>query len=93
MPGQLFYLDKVIGVLLGLVLASLFMGVFSVLLWNLVVVKEFGKVNLPIARWLNGSVQSSFLLGYFSDFVLPYIYSYARPILPPQVDIIFVVGQ
>lgn len=93
MPGQLQYLDRIIGVLLALFLAALFLGIFAIILWNLMVVKEAETIELPIMQWLGNSVRNSFLLRVFASSILPQAYHVADPILPDNARIIFAVGN
>lgn len=91
LPGQLQYVDRVIGVLLGVVLGALFIGIFAVLLWNLMILRGGCTIDFPIMRMLCGGVSRSFLLQYFSRELLPATYDLIRPILPAGARIIFVV--
>lgn len=91
MPGRLQYVDRFVGVLLGVVLGTLFMGIFAVLLWNMMVLRGGCTIDFPIMRALCGSVRTSFLLQYFANSLLPETYALVSPILPPGARLIFVV--
>lgn len=93
MPGQLMYLDRVLGTLVALILAVLFLGIFAVVLWNLMITRGGERINFPVMKFLGGSVRNSLLLHYFSTYLLPRAYAFADPILPRQVRIIFAVGN
>lgn len=92
-PKQLMYLDNVLGTLVALILAALFLGLFAVILWNMMIIKGGERIDLPIMKWLGGSVRKSFLLKYFSIYLLPKAYAFASPILPSSARIIFAVGN
>ncbi len=93
MPGQLEYLDRIVGVFIAVILAALFLGIFAIVLWNLMVVKHAEDIRLPIMRLLGNSVRKSFLLQLFSSHILPRAYNFADPILPDAARIIFAVGE
>lgn len=93
LPGKLMYLDKTAGVFVALVLVALFLGMFAVLLWNLMIVKGAETIDLPIMRFLGGSVRKSFLLRYFAAYILPTAYNFADPVLPDGAAIIFAVAK
>lgn len=90
LPGNLLYLDRVLGTLLGLLLAGLFIGTFAVLLWNLMVERGGSEIDLPVMQWLGRSVQKSFLLRFFGRTILPGSYALVDPFLPDAVKMIFV---
>jgi len=90
MPTSLDFLDKILGTLLGLGMAALFMGVFAILLKDLFVFRSpASSASLPVIIAFQSSVRSSTLVGFFGDNILPLIYSSVRPVLPPAADIIF----
>ncbi len=93
LPGQLLYVDRISGMFLGMVFGSLLLGIFGVLLWNLMIERGAETLELPIMHWLGRSVRNSFLMGYFSDYVLPRAYDFADPVLPDSARIIFAVSQ
>jgi uncharacterized membrane protein required for colicin V production len=90
-PGGLEYLDRIGGVLLSLLLAALFIGIFSTLLWNLMILRGGRNIDLPLMGMLGNSVSGSFLLRYFADIILPQVYNYFDPILPNSARFIFIV--
>lgn len=89
LPGKLQYLDRIIGVLLGIVLAALVIGILAVILWTLMIEKGGINIDLPLFRAIGNSVSSSFLLRYFADYILPQVYINVRPILPDGARVIF----
>jgi uncharacterized membrane protein required for colicin V production len=90
MPTSLDFLDKILGTLLGLGMAALFMGVLAILLKDLFVFRNpAGSASLPVIIAFQASVRSSTLVGFFGDNILPLIYSSVRPVLPPAADLIF----
>ncbi len=93
MPGQLEYVDRISGVFIALILGALFLGIFAIVLWNLMIVKHAEDIRLPIMKMLGRSVRNSFLLGLFSSHILPRAYNFADPILPDAARIIFAVGE
>lgn len=89
-PGRFLMVDHIIGVLMGLVLAGLVLGIFAVLLWNLMVERGGCSIDFPVVKWLCRSIRNSFLLGYFARHILTKTYSIADPVLPDDVRILFV---
>lgn len=91
LPGQLQYIDRIVGTVLGMFLGALFVGIFSTLLWNLMIVRGGASIDFPIMRTLGGAVASSPMLQYFSSVILPQAYAALDPILPDGAGIIFAV--
>jgi membrane protein required for colicin V production len=89
LPGRLAYLDHAVGVFLGLILAALLIGILAVLLWNLMIVNGGRNVDIPLFRMIGSGVANSFLLNYFSTYILPETYEIVQPILPEGARIIF----
>ncbi len=93
MPGQLLYLDRVVGLLLSVILGALLIGIFSVLLWDIMIVAGAQNIDSPLTRSLGRSVRNSFLLRYFAQVILPQVYHLVDPILPAEAERIFVIPQ
>lgn len=91
MPGGLEYVDRIGGVLLSVLLAALFIGLFATLLWNLMILRGGRNIDIPLMGMLGRSIANSFLLRYFADIILPQVYSYFDPILPDSAQMIFIV--
>lgn len=91
LPGQLLYIDKVVGMILGVLLGALLIGMFGVLLWNLMIVRGGQNIDLPVMQWLGRQVAGSFLLQFFANEILPQVYGLLDPILPDSAAIIFAV--
>lgn len=91
MPGQLQYVDRFVGVLLGVLMAGLFIGIFSVLLWDIMVVAGAEDINWPFMGSLGRGVRNSFLLNYFSRVILPETYAVINPILPAAAERILLI--
>jgi len=90
MPTSLDFLDKILGTLLGLGMAALFMGVLAILLKDLFVFRNpASSASLPVIIAFQAGVRSSTLVGFFGDNILPLIYSSLRPVLPSAADLIF----
>jgi len=90
-PGGLEYLDRVVGTLLGMVFGALVVGVVSSLLWNLMILRGGRNIDLPLFSALGASIANSFVLQYFSNQVLPLVYSFLDPILPDGANMLFAV--
>jgi uncharacterized membrane protein required for colicin V production len=89
MPSSLDFLDRMVGTVLGLVMAGLFLGMFAVIL-KLLFYREIEVAQLPIIASFQSSVRSSFLVVFFSNQILPLIFVTLQPILPRDAaDIIF----
>lgn len=93
MPGQLKYLNYILGMLVSLVLAGMLLGLFAVILWNMMVERGGCRIDFPIMKFLCRNVKQSFLLQYFSDHILASSYNFADPVLPDDARIIFAVPQ
>jgi membrane protein required for colicin V production len=92
MPQSLDFIDRVIGTLLGLVLGGLILGIFASLLEALFIFRNpSGVLTFPIMRAFQGAVRTSILVQFFSNNILPLIYSSVRPVLPDAADLIFQV--
>jgi membrane protein required for colicin V production len=90
LPSSLDFFDKILGTLLGLVIAALFMGILAILLKDLFVFRNpASSASLPVIISFQAGVRSSTLVGFFGDNILPLIYSSVRPVLPRESDIIF----
>ncbi|MCU0493636.1 MAG: CvpA family protein [Chloroflexaceae bacterium] len=91
LPGRLQYLDRIGGMLIGTFLGAFMLGIFGVLLWNLMIVRGGQNIDLPLFRMLGRGVGSSGLLSYFANVILPQVYGLLNPILPGEADILFLV--
>lgn len=91
LPGQLQYLDRIVGTVLGMLLGALLVGILATLLWNLMILRGGQNIDMPIMRGLGQSVRSSTILSYFANFVLPETYALIDPILPDGAALIFAV--
>ena len=90
MPASLDFIDKILGTLLGLCMAALFLGILAVLLKDLFVFRNpAGTAAMPIMTSFQNSVRSSTMVSFFSNNVLPLIYATARPFLPQASSLIF----
>jgi membrane protein required for colicin V production len=90
MPSSLDFFDKILGTLLGLLMAALFMGMLAVLLKDLFVFRSpASSASLPFMIATQSSVRGSTLVRFFSENVLPLLYNSVRPVLPREADIIF----
>ena len=90
MPSSLDFFDKILGTLLGLFMAGLFMGILAVLLKDLFVFRDpASSASLPAIIAFQGGVRTSTLVRFFGDNILPLLYSSIRPVLPQEADLIF----
>jgi membrane protein required for colicin V production len=90
MPTSLDFLDKILGTMLGLLMAALFMGMLAVLLKDLFVFRSPASgASLPIVVAVQNSVRTSTLVSFFGNNILPLIYGLMRPILPAEAELIF----
>jgi membrane-bound metal-dependent hydrolase YbcI (DUF457 family) len=72
-------------------MAGLFIGIFSVLLWDIMVVAGAEDINWPFMGSLGRGVRNSFLLNYFSRVILPETYALVNPILPAAAERILLI--
>jgi membrane protein required for colicin V production len=91
LPGRLEYVDRVGGVVLGMVLGTFFIGTFAALLFNLMIARGGSSINFPLMRALGSAVSGSTLLNYFSTTLLPMVYTILGPVLPEGARLIFSV--
>ena len=91
LPGQLQYLDRIVGTVLGMVLGALVIGILATLLWNLMIVRGGQNIDFPIMRALGRSVAGSSILAYFANFLLPTTYALLDPVLPDGAALIFAI--
>ncbi|NJN16562.1 MAG: CvpA family protein [Oscillochloris sp.] len=91
LPGQLQYLDRIVGTLLGMIMGALLVGIFAVLLWNLMIVRGGQTIDFPIMRSLGRSVATSQILSFFANSILPQTYSLVDPFLPDGAALIFAI--
>lgn len=90
MPSGLDFFDKILGTMLGLFMAGLFMGMLAVLLKDLFVFRDPARsASLPVIIAFQNGVRSSTLVNFFGNNILPLLYSVLRPILPHEADLIF----
>jgi uncharacterized membrane protein required for colicin V production len=89
-PASLEFIDRVLGLMLGLVLSALILGMFALFLSSLFINQNAaGTFTFPVTRWFQSSARTSILLPFFGSNVLPFIYATLRPVLPPESGIIF----
>jgi membrane protein required for colicin V production len=89
MPASLDFIDRIAGTMLGLVMACLLLGMLGVILKLLFYGPTSGE-GLPIIASFQGSVRASFLVGFFSNQILPLIFVTVQPFLPADAtNIIF----
>jgi uncharacterized membrane protein required for colicin V production len=89
LPSSLDFVDRMAGTVLGLVLGGLFLGMLGVIL-KLLFYGQIAVADLPIIAAFQNSVRSSFLVRFFSNQILPLIFTTLQPILPRDAaDIIF----
>ncbi len=89
LPGGLEYVDRIGGVLLGMVLGVFFMGTFAAVLYNLMIARGGSSIDFPMMRTLGEAVASSFLLHYFAGDLLTMVYGILDPVLPDGARMIF----
>jgi uncharacterized membrane protein required for colicin V production len=89
-PKSLDFIDKILGTLLGLFMAGLFLGMFAVLLRDLFIFRSPAtEASLPIVILFQNGVRTSSMVSFFGNNILPLLYGLMRPILPAEAEIIF----
>lgn len=91
LPGQLQYLDRIVGTLFGLALGGLFVGLFSILIYNLMIVRGGCRLGFPLSAFICDQTGSSFLVRYFGVTIIRQAYAVLDPILPDGAQLIFLV--
>jgi membrane protein required for colicin V production len=91
LPGQLQYLDRIVGTVLGVALGALIIGISSILLYNLMVYRGGCRVDFPVMRMLCSATRGSFLIGYFGNTIISQAYAALDPVLPDGARLIFLV--
>ncbi|NJK79412.1 MAG: CvpA family protein [Chloroflexaceae bacterium] len=87
--GAFQYVDRIVGLCLGVVLGALVISILSILLWNALVVWRGERIELPLFQTMGRMVRNSFLITYFSNYILPNLYDIVEPVLPPGARLIF----
>ncbi len=90
LPKKIQNVDRMLGVLLGFILAILVISMFSILLWNLMFEKGGKTLEHGFMQWLAGSVERSFLVQYIALNTLPDVYYLVDPLLPDSIELIFI---
>lgn len=89
-PAGLDFIDRIIGLLLGLVLSGLLLGMLALILKDLFIDMNTARsLNFPITQWFQGSARTSLLLRFFAGNILPLIYATLQPFLPAESALIF----
>jgi len=91
LPGQLQYLDRIIGTVLGMLLGAFVVGIIATLLWNLLIVRGGARIDLPIMGMLGRSVAGSTILPFFANELLGRTYALLDPVLPQGAGLIFAI--
>lgn len=91
LPGQLQYIDRILGLVLGLLFGTLLISLFAVVLWNLMITRGGRTIDFPLMRFLGNQVAGSTLLQLFANQILDQVYAVVDPILPDGAQIIFQV--
>ena len=89
LPGRLQYVDRIIGTILGVLLGGFIIGIFAMVLYNMMVVRNGQNLGFPLAKALGNSTSRSFLVAYFRGSVLPWAFSVLSPVLPSGAQLIF----
>lgn len=90
LPASLDFLDRIVGTLLGLVLSGAALGILAILLKDLFVLQNTAaEINWPFMVAFQNSVRTSVLQPFFSNTILPMIYTTLRPFLPVESEFIF----
>jgi membrane protein required for colicin V production len=90
-PGRLQYLDRIIGTLLGLALGGLVVGLFSILIYNLMVGRGGCNLGFPLSNVICSATRGSFLVRYFGVTIVREAYTALDPVLPEGAQLIFLV--
>jgi len=77
-------LDRITGAFIGLFLATLFIIILTIVLWNLMITREAAHFPSPIMQLLGQNVQHSRFIKYLGLSISTQIYSYLQQILPEE---------
>ncbi|HEX6290984.1 MAG TPA: CvpA family protein [Herpetosiphonaceae bacterium] len=80
-PGRLEFVDRIIGVMLGVILGVVFMSIVGMVLQFLFISNSIGD-PYPITRSLQNSTRTSTLLPLLINNILPQVFSLVAPFLP-----------
>ena len=80
-PGRLEFVDRIMGVMLGVVLGVVFMSIIGMVLQFLFITNHIGD-PYPITRSLQSSTQTSTLLPLLITKILPQVFNTVSPFLP-----------
>lgn len=89
-PGQLDYLDRMLGAVFGLVLAAMVAVIVAIVLhYTFIRHNVADSASFPLTRSFQGSVQKSTLMPLLIDQVLPRLYVTLGPLLPDAAQPFF----
>jgi uncharacterized membrane protein required for colicin V production len=93
-PGRLDYLDRMLGVIAGLVLASM-VAVIIAIVFHFAFIRHnvAATANFPLTRTFQTSVQRSTLVPLLIEHVLPRLYVTVGPLLPDAAQPFFRPGR
>ena len=94
LPGRLDYIDRVVGAILGLLLAGMVSVVFAMVLqYAFVRYDAAATASFPLTAAFQGSVRSSTVMRLLLSNVLPRLYLTVAPFLPEAAQPFFQPGQ
>lgn len=91
LPPRLHHVDRISGMGLGFVLALFLLAICAALLWNLLVVRGGGEVDIAVMQWFGSSVKNSSFLNLLADHFLRHVYTLIGPILPEGAEVLLEV--
>lgn len=80
-PGRLEFVDRILGVVFGVVLAVVFTSIVAMVLQYLFITNNAGN-PYPISRAIQSSTRSSTLLPLLIQRILPQLFTVVSPFLP-----------
>lgn len=82
--GKFALLDRIVGAFIGLFLATLFIIVLTVVLWNLLITRQAAQFPTPIMQFLGQNVQHSRYIDYLGMSTSTQVNNYLQQILPEE---------
>jgi hypothetical protein len=89
-PRSLQVPDRVLGAVLGLVMAALVMGTYATIMRFLFIDNDLAaQATFPVVRAFQNDVRASFVIVFMLNEVLPLIFRTLDPILPDAANVFF----
>jgi membrane protein required for colicin V production len=93
LPKRFRHIDRIGGVVVGLLLALFVSITFSVVLWNMMILKGGNTSDFPLIRWFGKSVEHSFIVQYIANSISANMSQALAPFLPGGAEVLFMTTE